>query len=256
MEQRAAVEVERSPRSAPLAAAPFDYSTIPRGHYDLVFRRHRGIQSKWHHLKFQRVAQLVAGRRRVLDVGCGPGTLLGMLGDEHEAVGVDITEPQIDYAREVYESPRRSFYACALQELPEEVGPFDAVTAVELIEHLPPDLLRNTLRAAIDRLRPGGKLVLTTPNYHSAWPLVERLVDRLGDVEYYVQHINRFSRRRFRSLLEDQGLQDVRINAYLAAAPFSAMLGWRFADLVARIESGFLEDRLGLLLIGTAIKPR
>jgi SAM-dependent methyltransferase len=253
-EQRTVLDVERSPGGRPRTDAPFDYSTIPPGHYDRVFRRRRGIQSKWHHLKFQRVARLVAGRRRVLDVGCGPGTLLGVLGDEHESVGVDITQPQIDYAREVYGSPKRSFHACALQELPRELEPFDAVTAVELIEHLPPDLLESTLRSAVGRLRSGGKLVLTTPNYHSAWPLVERIVDRVGGVEYYVQHINRFTRPRFRGLLEDLGLGQVRVNAYLAVAPFSAVFGWRFSNLAARIEAGLIENRLGLLLIGTGIK--
>jgi SAM-dependent methyltransferase len=257
VQQHATVELGRSTRgrSGPRDTAPFDYSTIPPGHYDRVFRRHRGIQSKWHHLKFQRVARLVAGYRRVLDVGCGPGTLLGMLGDEHEAVGVDITEPQIDYARQVYGAPTRSFHACALQELPEEIEPFDAVTAVELIEHLPPDLLEDTLGSAIARLRPGGLLVLTTPNYHSAWPLVERIVDRVGDVDYYVQHINRFTRPRFRDLLEGLGLRNAEVGAYLALAPFSAIFGWRFADRVAWLDGGFIERRLGLLLIGAGTKP-
>lgn len=255
MEQHLAVEVRQRAHIESRDEAPFDYSTIPPGHYDRVFRRRRGIQSKWHHLKFQRVVQLVARRRRVLDVGCGPGTLLGTLDAEHESVGVDITQPQIAYAREVYGAPNRSFYACALQELPEEIELFDAVTAVELIEHLPPDLLKDTLNSAVGRLRPGGRLVLTTPNYHSAWPLVERIVDRVGDVDYYVQHINRFTRPRFHELLEGLGLAEVQVSAYLALAPFSAILGWRFADLVARIEAGFVERGLGLLLIGTGIKP-
>ena len=97
--------------------------------------------------------------------------------------------------------------------------------------------------------------MLTTPNYHSAWPLVERIVDRVGDVEYYVQHINRFTRPRFRELLEGLGLAEVQVGAYLALAPFSAIFGWRFADRVARLEGGFIEQGLGLLLIGTGIKP-
>jgi 2-polyprenyl-3-methyl-5-hydroxy-6-metoxy-1,4-benzoquinol methylase len=254
VEQNATLEIERSTGEGPSGPPAFDYSTIPPGHYDLVFHRRRGIQSKWHHLKFARVVGHLSGRRRVLDVGCGPGTLLGMLDEEQEAVGVDITSQQIDYAREAYGGPRRSFHACALQELPTEIEPFDAVTAVELIEHLPPDHLDSTLRCAIDRLRPGGKLVLTTPNYRSAWPLVERLVDRLGEVQYYVQHINKFTRPRLRALLEDLGLREVKVNAYLAFAPFSAILGWRFADLVGRIEAGPIENRLGLIMIATGIK--
>jgi SAM-dependent methyltransferase len=250
----ATIEAEQA-TPAPDSAAPFDYSTIPRGHYDVAYRRSSGIQSKWHHLKFDRVARQVEGRRRILDVGCGPGTLLGALGEEHECVGVDITAKQIGYAQEVYGSATRSFYACSLEELATELGPFDAVTAVELIEHLPEDLARSTLETAVERLRPGGKLVVTTPNYRSAWPLVERMVDRLGDVEYYVQHINKLNRGSLGTLLEGIGLRDVEVRAYLAFAPFSAPLGWEFADRVARREAGPIENRLGLLLMGTGLRP-
>jgi SAM-dependent methyltransferase len=249
----ATIELVREPSARSERPEPFDYTTIPAGHYDRVYRRGRGIQSKWHHLKFERVAGEVEGRRRVLDIGCGPGTLLGALGDEHESVGVDITAPQIDYANEVYAGPRREFYACALQDLP-ELPPFDAVTAIELIEHLPPEMAEETLRDAVRRLRPGGRLVVTTPDYGSAWPLVEKLVNRFGDVEYYVQHINKFTPPRLHSLLTDLGLRDVQVSKNLFAAPFAAAFGWRFADLVSRLESGYLANRFGLIVLGTATK--
>ncbi len=233
---------------------PFDYTTIPAGHYDRAYNRGRGVQSKWHHLKFQRVADRVTGYNRVLDVGCGPGTFLGVLADQHDSVGVDITAPQIEYAKDVYASANRSFYACALEELP-ELPLFDAVTAIELIEHLPDELARVTLGDAVRRLRPGGKLVLTTPDYGSAWPLVERVVDRLGDVEYYVQHVNKFRPDSLKALLADLGLVDVQVSNFLFASPFAAAFGWRFADLVARVEAGRLENRFGLIMLGTATKP-
>lgn len=249
----ATIELERQQSASEERREPFDYTTIPAGHYDRVYRRGRGIQSKWHHLKFERVAQEVAGHTRVLDIGCGPGTLLGLLGNEHDSVGVDITAPQIEYAKEVYATRRRAFYACALQDLP-ELAPFDAVTAIELIEHLPPKMAEDTLRDAVRRLRPGGRLVLTTPDYGSAWPLVERIVDRLGEVEYYVQHINKFTPPRLHALLSGLRLRDVKVSKHLFAAPFAALLGWRFADLVARLESGYLANRFGLIMLGTATK--
>ena len=254
MGEKNTATIEEQASAAPPPPKPFDYTTIPAGHYDRAYRRGRGIQSKWHYLKFKRVADRVSGFRRVLDVGCGPGTFLGMLGDAHECVGVDITAPQIEYAKSVYTSANLSFYSCALEDLP-ELPPFDAVTAIELIEHLPEELARETLGEAIRRLRPGGRLVLTTPDYGSPWPLVERVVDRLGDVEYYVQHINKFRPPRLRALLEDLGLVDVQVSKYLFAAPFAAILGSRFADLVARAEAGRLENRFGLLILGTATKP-
>lgn len=258
MEEKPAATLDAAPSASDRSghARPFDYTTIPPGHYDLVYRRRRGIQSKWHHLKFARIAREVAGRRRLLDVGCGPGTLLGVLGDEFDTVGVDITEPQIAYAREVYGEPNRTFHACALEELPRDSEPFDAVTAVELIEHLPEEMAMSTLRDAVARLRPGGKLVLTTPDFRSAWPIVQRMVDRLGDVQYEVQHINRLTRPRLREMLDELGLVEVEVRKYLFAAPFAALLGWRVADLVSRVESGFLEDRLGLIMLGTGIKPQ
>jgi len=37
--------------------SPFDYDSIPVGYYDLVFQRRCGVQSKWHHLKFQHVSR-------------------------------------------------------------------------------------------------------------------------------------------------------------------------------------------------------
>ena len=262
MAENSNATIEAAPREGapPVATAPeppdaFDYSSIPPGHYDLAFRRGRGVQSKWHHLKFQRVVDQIGDSRRVLDVGCGPGTLLGMLDDSHECVGVDITHQQIDYASDVYGNERRSFYACALQELPTGLRQFDVITAVELIEHLPQELVCETLTDAVGRLRPGGKLVLTTPNYRSAWPLVERFVDRLGDVEYYVQHINKFTRGRLRSLCEDLGLEGVEVKPYLFVAPFAAALGWSAADRVARIEAGPIERRFGLIMMATGTKP-
>ena len=233
------------------AVAPrFDYESIPAGYYDAVFRRRRGVQSKWHHLKFARVAEELAGHRRVLDLGCGPGTMLGQLGREHESVGMDLSTRQIEYARTTYGANGIRFYT----ELPDEEGPFDAVTLVELIEHLDPSEVDATIGQALDRLRPGGRLVVTTPNFHSAWPLVEAAVNRLGAIRYDVQHINRFGAARLGRLLEDHGVAELRVEPYLFLAPFAAALGWSFADRVARLERGPVERAMGMLLLGSGVK--
>jgi len=235
-------------------SAGFDYETIPSGYYDAVFRRGRGIQSKWHHLKFRRVIEEIEGYERHLDVGCGPGTLIGLLDERFVSTGIDISTTAIDYARREYATESKRFFAVSAQTLPDECRDYDAATIVEVVEHLSPADLDEVLRATIGRLRPGGKLVVTTPNFHSAWPLVEMLVNRIGEVDYDVQHINRFTRPRLRQLLEDVGLKDVRVHPYLALAPFAAPIGWRRADALARLERGPIERAGGLLLLGTGIK--
>ena len=186
-------------RAAP--PEPFDYESIPAGYYDEVFRRGRGIQSKWHHLKFARVARELDGHRRVLDVGCGPGTLAGNHGAGHDWVGTDLSARQIEYARRAYGHTGARFYRETPAHVPADEGPFDAVTMVELIEHLEPSVVDATIAESLERLRPGGKLVITTPNFSSAWPALEAAVNRFGEVSYGFQHINKFGPERLAALL-------------------------------------------------------
>jgi 2-polyprenyl-3-methyl-5-hydroxy-6-metoxy-1,4-benzoquinol methylase len=238
-----------------VAAEPFDYESIPVGYYDEVFRRGQGVQSKWHHLKFRRVAQELEGCKRVLDVGCGPGTMIGTLAAGREFVGTDLSTRQIDYARTTYGSGSCRFYARTPAGLPEDETSFDAVTLVELIEHLDPGVVQVTIDEALERLRPGGKLILTTPNFRSVWPLIEAVINRVSDVTYDFQHINKFHRARLADLLRAHGLESVRVEPYLFMAPFAASVGWELSDRVARIERGPIERLMGMLLLGTGIKP-
>ena len=233
----------------------FDYESVPPGYYDEVFRRRRGIQSKWHHLKFERVARELEGCRRVLDVGCGPGTLAGNYGDRHDWVGTDLSMRQVSYARRTYGSRGPRFYHGSPARVRVDDGPFDAVTMVELIEHLDPPLVDETIGEALERLRPGGRLIVTTPNFSSAWPRVESVVNRFAEVTYNEQHINKFDPVRLVALLARHGLEEARAEPFLFLAPFAAMVGWRFADRVAQLERGTLEKRHGLLLIGSAVRP-
>lgn len=233
----------------------FDYETIPGGYYDAAYRRGRGVQSTWHRLKFDRVVEEMEGRSRHLDVGCGPGTLIGLLDDRFSSTGIDISRNEIAYARREYESESKRFFAVAARNLPDDCRGYDVATVVEVIEHLSPADVDDVLRATIERLRPGGKLVVTTPNFRSAWPLVEMLVNRFGEVTYSSQHINRFTPRRLRQLLHGLGLVDVRVHPYLALAPFAAPLGWRLPDLLVRLERGPFERVAGLLILGTGSKP-
>lgn len=236
-----------------MTTEPFDYERIPPGYYDLVYRRRKGMQSKWHHLKFERIAKELEGHHRVLDVGCGPGTLAGNLSN-HEWVGADISTQQIEYAQNAYGDRGVRFFASSPHDLPEGERDFDAVTLVELIEHLDPRLLAKTLDDALERVRPGGKVVITTPNFHSAWPLIEAVLNRVSEVSYDFQHINKFTRFRLSALLETHGLERVSVEPYLFLAPFAATIGWQVADRLAAKERG-LEQRLGLLLVGTGYRP-
>ncbi len=105
---------------------------------------------------------------RVLDVGCGDGSFLANLAahldDERISyVGVDYSEYQLAKAATL----PFEFHRCDLGVgIPLPDASVDVVHAAEVIEHLsdPDRLIEECARV----LRPGGHLVLTTPNLH-AW---------------------------------------------------------------------------------------
>ncbi len=235
--------------------AKFDYTTLAPGYYDKVFARGKGVQSKWHHLKFARVRRELGLYHRHVDVGCGPGTFIGTLDAPGHSLGLDVAEPQIRYAQRVYGTRRRRFSLMQPGHLPVGDDAADVVTMIELIEHLTPEENRQLLAETMRILHPGGRLILTTPNYGALWPLLELLVNRLGDVRYEDQHISRFRRQSVRELVQSAGFHVQAAETYLLTAPFAAVLNWRVADWLERLEPAWLKRRFGHLLLVQAIKP-
>lgn len=232
----------------------FNYDSIPIGYYDSVFRFGKGIQSKWHHLKFDRVRRELPPTGRHLDIACGPGTFIGTLAPGLICTGLDIAKAQIDYARKRYATPARSFTVMKPGELPVGSDTFDVVTIVELIEHITKPEAMRLLAECRRVLRLGGKLVVTTPNYACLWPILEHVTNRLGKVSYEEQHISRYRPRSLQELLDFSGLTATHVETCLFSAPFFAAIAWSLADKVARLEPALLTRRCGHLLIGTAVK--
>lgn len=233
----------------------YDYKTIPIGYYDDVFHRRKGVQSKWHHLKFQRIAKEIEGSEKHLDIGCGPGTFIGTLPTAHKSLGVDIAPGQVAYAAERYGEPAKNYQVIAPGPLPFPDGVFDVVTLVELIEHLEPPAVFALLSEAVRVLKPGGKLVASTPNYQGLWPMIEAMVNKLGEVSYEDQHINKYDKTRLVQEMSPLGLEGLDVSCYMFASPFTAFLGWGVADAINWLEPGFITKRFGLLLLATGTKP-
>jgi len=104
---------------------------------------------------------LADGPRRALDVGCSSGYLARPLAEHGvRVVGVELDRDAADDARAVCEDVVVG--DVETMELPFDTGSFDVVVCGDLIEHLrDPGSAMARLRPF---LRPGGRLVLTTPN--------------------------------------------------------------------------------------------
>jgi 2-polyprenyl-3-methyl-5-hydroxy-6-metoxy-1,4-benzoquinol methylase len=155
----------------------FDYGRIPVGHYDRMLRQGSGIRRLWHSLKFERALDYLAEADggALLDIGCFAGSFLSMVPRHRfeRQVGIDILPEQIHYANHHYGTPFRRFQvAPSITDFGDVGDPFDAVTLIEVIEHLRHDEIVGLFEELNGTLRPGGRLIVTTPNYTSTWPVL------------------------------------------------------------------------------------
>jgi 2-polyprenyl-6-hydroxyphenyl methylase/3-demethylubiquinone-9 3-methyltransferase len=103
---------------------------------------------------------------RVLDVGCGGGILSEALAAAGaDVVGIDLAPRVLDVARlHLHESKLKVDYREISVEMlaQESAGAFDAVTCMEMLEHVPDPGSVITACAAL--LKPGGRLFMSTLN--------------------------------------------------------------------------------------------
>lgn len=164
--------------------------------------------------------ELLRGHAPVLDVGCGRGELLGLLRDAGvEARGVDANADMVAFARGEGLDVEQKDALDAL-ELASGLG---AVTALQLVEHLPPATLARFLELAHAALRGDGLLVLETINPASPAALRHYFADLTHaqplvaeTLQLLVQHAG-FHDVEVRWLNTPEPHQDARITAQLFA---------------------------------------
>jgi glycosyltransferase involved in cell wall biosynthesis/SAM-dependent methyltransferase len=116
----------------------------------------------------------------ILDVGCGTGIMitLPLASIGYSVTGIDIYRPSIDIAGRLNPYHNAVFRQADPVALAEAGERYDAVIASEVLEHVEdPFAFLRTLRRL---LRPGGIMVLTTPNGFGWFELEQLLWDDLG----------------------------------------------------------------------------
>jgi SAM-dependent methyltransferase len=147
-------------------------------------------------------------RGRLLDVGCGPGWALEVFSSAgYETIGVDVSEAAVEEARRRGLDARALDFEKAGAELLASSlgGPYDAVTLLEVLEHLLDPA--EALEKAQGLLRPGGALVASLPNEIHVARRLSCLVGRLPFGGHCDPHVRHFDRRRSRMLFDAAGLQ-------------------------------------------------
>jgi len=104
--------------------------------------------------------------KRILDVGCGGGLLSeGMAVRGADVTGIDLSDKPLGVAKlHLLESGQKVDYRkISVEQLADEMpGAFDAVTCLEMLEHVPNP--SSVVTACARLVKPGGQVFLSTLN--------------------------------------------------------------------------------------------
>jgi SAM-dependent methyltransferase len=166
-------------------------------------------------------------RARLLEVGCGTGHNLAMLG---QFGSLDACE--LDAAARGMASDRlgRPVLEARLPDLSMfQMAGYDLIALLDVLEHVPDDL--ESLKAIRTLLRPGGSLVLTVPANPWMWSA--------HDVAHH--HFRRYTKRELRRLFRDAGFE-IQLYSYFNTLLFPLVAAARIVGKLAHRETA--DDQL------------
>jgi SAM-dependent methyltransferase len=135
-------------------------------------------------LKLERSAAILKGLAdtrikdpKIVDLGCGAGWLAGVLGVFGPTVGMDLSDHAVKHTSKLH--PYVTYLQANVFDWKYPKRAFDVVVSQEVIEHV--DDQARYVEICHDLLRPGGYLVLTTPNAKTFDAMTTEQVNAWGD---------------------------------------------------------------------------
>ena len=128
--------------------------------YNNVFKKQDRVRETE---EFKEVLKLVRWKNKeILDVGCGTGKLAYLISKKGGNVkGVDYSKSAIEIAKRKYQNPNLKYELIDVSK--KILGKYDVIISVGTLEHMDnPYFLLKKLK---NNLKPGGKIVITSPNW-------------------------------------------------------------------------------------------
>jgi len=177
---------------------------------------------------------------RILDLGCGMGFTLITLAQLGYTNGIGVDRDR-DLVRGCQQQGLPVFHSPdGVAFLRDQVEPFDAILLLDLLEHIPVQTCAAFLNAVYRSLRPGGRVILTTPNANASIAMRWRYI--------CWTHETSFTETSLELRLLHAGFQDIDIRGYeLMQKPHHPLLPSRASLRWALLRSFRLRRKLELI---------
>ena len=113
--------------------------------------------------EFKEVLKLARWKNKeILDVGCGTGKLAYLISKKGGNVkGVEYSKSAIEVAKRKYQNPNLKYELIDVSK--KNLGKYDVIISVGTLEHM--DNPYFMLKKLKNNLKPGGKIIITSPNW-------------------------------------------------------------------------------------------
>lgn len=155
------------------------------------------LQKYWQRSRFK-IVRSFEGGGLTLDAGCGTSRIIST---RPEMIAMDLNFTRLRYLRP--SNPRRC--QATAGDLPFPNEQFDTVVSSQVIEHTPED---TCIKECIRVLKPGGILVLGTPDYGRIWwPITEKIYGWVKRGGYAEEHITHYTLKKLIDEVERHGCE-------------------------------------------------
>jgi len=151
---------------------------------------------------------------KIIDIGCGGGSVLDILSNFGDVLGIDDNETALNFARQNGFSNVRRINGAHLSKEPNFLNNFDLVTCLDVMEHTDDDEL--LLREIFQILKPNGYALITVPAYNFIW----------SEHDEALNHKRRYTASELHRKLNDAGFAVIK-RSYAITFLFPLILLYR-----------------------------